>query len=83
MYCGSDKQIQKVPNDKIAKCTCGNAHSAPSRNLYGIYENSVPSLHHRVVAAILTLPPLIPHSSFPVLQVRYGLRSTNPYAALD
>ena len=48
---------------KIAQCTCGNAHSAPSHNLYGTHENSIPSFHRRVVAAILTSPSLILYSS--------------------
>ena len=39
---------QKEP---MTKCTCGNAHSAPSHNLYGTHENSIPFLHRDLAAA--------------------------------
>jgi hypothetical protein len=35
----------KNANDKITKCTFGNAYSAPLYNLYDIHENSIPFLH--------------------------------------
>src|SRR5271163_2470698 len=38
----------KSANDKIAG---GNAHSAPSHNLYGTHENSIPFLHRDLAAA--------------------------------
>ena len=44
----------KSANDKIAKCNCGNAHSAPSHNLYGTHENSIPFLHRDLAAAHFT-----------------------------
>src|ERR1700722_18962549 len=40
--------------DKIAKCTCENAYSAPSHNLYGTHENSIPFLHCNLAAAHFT-----------------------------
>jgi hypothetical protein len=43
-----------VPMTKIAKCTCGNAHSAPSHNLYGTHENSIPFLHRDLAGADFT-----------------------------
>jgi hypothetical protein len=38
----------------MTKCTCGNAHSAPSHNLYGTHENSIPFLHRDLAAADFT-----------------------------
>src|SRR5271156_753224 len=44
----------KSANDKIAKCTCGNAYSTPLHNLYGTHENSIPFLHRDLTAAHFT-----------------------------
>ena len=41
----------KVP---MTKCTRRNAHSAPSHNLYGTHENSIPFLHRDLAATHFT-----------------------------
>src|SRR2546423_3680752 len=41
----------KVP---MTKSPYGNAHSAPSHNLYGTHENSIPFLHRDLAAAYFT-----------------------------
>src|ERR1700733_1631453 len=57
----------KSANDKIAKCTCGNAHSASSHNLYGTHENSIPcdfgTLFFRKSSDLTPLPSRKPTSS--------------------
>jgi uncharacterized protein YjbI with pentapeptide repeats len=38
----------------MTKSPCGNVHSAPSHNLYGTHENSIPFLHRDLAAAYFT-----------------------------
>jgi hypothetical protein len=51
----------KGANDNVAKCTCGNAHSASSCKLYGAGERLLPYsiAGTEYIVAILTSPSLI------------------------
>jgi len=45
-----DRSSLRSANDKIANCTCGNAHPTLSYSLYGLFENAIPSFHQLAIA---------------------------------
>src|SRR5271170_1227116 len=54
----------KSANDKIVKCTCGNASSTPLHNLYDTHENSIPFLHRDLAAAHFTSLSLLNRETY-------------------
>ena len=60
---------QKVP---MTKSPCGNAHSAPSHNLYGTHENSIPFLHRDLAGRLFYLAVASKSGNLSDVQVFHG-----------